>query len=288
MKLSKSKLIPPLRVKDLLTKSVGGHEDARSVAQLHASDLTKQDPAYCPREVALMRLLSKRRPDQYVQHAMRVTWDEGRDKQWRINNDYLRSHMVGGWYCLRCDTSVAWGPVPPDDGCTAPLGKHRWEYEEPVFTHPSGFTGSLDGVVRFSPAKQRMLEVKIIKGDDFKELKAPLAEHRIRTQLYLRLIAESPDPRTSQIDTSAGHVLYIMRGHGAKDETGLISPFREYVVERNDAAVERYVRMAYATVGDMPEGICGSALCMRASRCPVAKECFSGKHPAKNLWSSGL
>jgi hypothetical protein len=286
MKLSKQRLTQAVRVKDLLAKNVGGAEDARSVHHLHASDLTKQDPAFCPREVALMRLLGVKRPAQYVQHAMRVTWDEGRDKQWRVNNDYLRSHMVGDWRCLRCDQTAEWSTYPSTEGCA--LGGHRWEYEEPVFHHPSKFTGSIDGVVRFSPARQRMLEVKIIKGDDFKTLKAPLAEHRVRTQLYLRLIAESPDARTSQIDVSAGHVLYIMRGHGMKDEVGQISPFREFVVERNDAAVERYIRMAYAASGDMPEGICASAMGVRASKCPVAKECFSGKYPAKTKWSDSV
>lgn len=289
MKQVASRLTVPLRVKDLLKKSVGGHEDARSVNELHASDLTKQDPAFCPREIVLMRLLKVERPAQYVQHAMRVTWDEGRDKQRRVNNDYLRDHMVGGWRCLRCNEQHEWRTYPGkgDGPCVEEDTGHRWEYVEPVFKHPSQFTGSLDGVVRFSPAKLRMLEVKIIKADDYRELVAPLAEHRVRTRLYLRLVAESPDKRTAQIDVSEAHVLYVMRGHGAKDEAGQVSPFKEFLVKRDDASVERYVRMAYAvTSGKMPEGICSSALCARAKKCPVVKACFSGKYPAMYKWGN--
>jgi hypothetical protein len=300
VKTLKDRVLQAPKLKELLSKSVGGMEDARSVDELHASDLTRSDPEFCPREVVLMRLLGVTRKAQYVQESMRVTWDEGRDKQWRVNNVYLREYMVGGWKCVRCDERVEWGRDPEMTGKGSPEchdGKaHRWEYVEPEFRHPSGFTGSIDGIVQFNSSKLRPLEIKIIKGEsaikssapDFRSLVAPLAEHRVRTQLYLRLIAESPDERTSTIDTSQAHVLYVMRGHGLKGEDGRISPFKDYVVKRDDPAVERYVRMAYAVSGDMPSGVCSSALCPRATKCPVVKECFSGKHPPKNYWSDGL
>jgi hypothetical protein len=287
VKSLKSKLLPPLSVKSLLLSRVGGPEDRRSVGELHASELTNQDPEFCPREVALLRALGMTRPDFHVPHALRVTFDEGRDKQWRINNEYLRPYMVGAWECVRCGDYRPWGKAPPIENCDSVRG-HLWEYVEPVFKHPSGFTGSIDGVVRFTSARLRPIEVKIMKGDDYEKLKAPLAEHRVRTQLYLRLIAESVDQYTAEIDASAAHVIYIMRGHGKKDEAGVITPFKEYVVPRNDKAVERYVRMAYAVGKGMPSGICASALCKRAEKCAVAKECFSGKHPVTNHWEKGI
>jgi hypothetical protein len=241
-----------------------------------------------------MRLLGVHRPPEYIPHALRATFDAGKDQQARLNNYYLRDHMVGGWRCLKCDEQHPWSKYPADGEVPCVRGSHLWEYIEPVFHHPSGFSGSIDGVVQFSHAKLRMVEFKIIKGEpspgssapSFKEIIAPLAEHRLRTLLYLRLIAESPDPRTSQIDVSVGHVLYISRGHGAKDESGRISPYKEFLVHRNDDYVERYVRMANAVTGDMPEGICTSALCPRAAKCAVVKQCFSGKYPAKNLWGA--
>jgi len=292
MKELKSRLSPPLRIKELLAKHVGGHEDARSVEELHASELTKQDVPFCPREVVLMRLLGVSRQPQYVPHALRATFDAGRDQQARLNNRYLRDYMVGGWRCIKCDETHAWSRYPDEGDTPCVRGPHLWEYVEPVFHHPSGFTGSIDGVVQFSPAKLRMVEFKIVKGEpsagssapNFKEIIAPLAEHRLRTILYLRLIAESPDARTSQIDVSVAHVLYISRGHGAKDESGRISPFKEFLVHRNDEYVSHYVRMANAVKEGMPEGICASALCARATKCAVVKQCFSGKYPPTVFW----
>jgi hypothetical protein len=283
MKLLKTKLNPKHSVKELLLDRVGGNEPARSIHQLHASDLTKQEPDFCPRQFWLHRHLDIKRPDQYVQHAMRVTWDEGRDKQWRLNNEYLRDVMWGHWKCMKCGDMEKWQSYPPETPNACVKGHHLWEYEEPVFEHPSGFTGSLDGVIQFTPAKRRMLEVKIMKGDDFKDLKAPLAEHRVRTQLYLRLLAEANTKPAASIDTSVAHILYWMRGHGVKADGG-ISPFREFLIERNDEAVDKYIRMAQALRDGVPEGVCADSLCSRANSCTVAKQCFSGKYPADQRW----
>ena len=214
MKFLKAKLNQKFSVKELLLDRVGGAEPARSIAVLHASDLTKQLPEFCPREFWLHRKLDIKRPDQQVQHAMRVTWDEGRDKQWRLNNEYLRDVMWGNWKCLKCNGVVKWETYPEEVEEPCVKGKHLWEYEEPEFKHPSGFSGSLDGVIQFTPSKRRMLECKIMKGEDFKDLKAPLAEHRVRTQLYLRMLAEANSKVAATIDTSVGHILYWMRGHG--------------------------------------------------------------------------
>jgi hypothetical protein len=284
VKLSKGRLLPPLRLIDLLLRDVGGPEPARPVEELHASDLTHQDREFCPREVVLMRKLGVQHPERYIPHALRVTFDDGRDKQWRVNNNYLRPYMFGPWRCRRCDAVSDWSAQPKGAGC--PTGKHDWEYKEPEFRHPSGFTGSIDGIVKFSSAHYRMVEVKIMNVEDYKELVAPLAEHRVRTRLYLRLVAECPEDHTAKIDVSEAHLLYIARGHGLKGDRGQITPFKEYIVKRDDASVERYVRMAYAVSGPMPEGVCSDVMCKRAKVCPVRKPCFSGQYPAENFWSS--
>ena len=292
----KGKVQPTLSVKDLLVAEIGGHEVARPADELHASDLTRTDPEFCPRAVVLMRRLGVKPKPIRVEHAMRVTWDDGHDRQWRINNQYLRDYMIGDWRCARCDEAVAWSRYPEEYESSCYPGGHVWQYRETVFRHPSGFTGSLDGVVAFGASRRRMLEVKIVKGEptkgsqapNFREIIAPLAEHLVRTRLYLRLIAESEDRRAKMIDTSAAHVLYVSRGHGAKDEHGLVTPFKEFVVERDDASVGRYIKMALAVraggEGRTPEGVCASAMCRRAKSCAVVKECFSGKHPADLKW----
>jgi hypothetical protein len=66
-----------------------------------------------------------------------------------------------------------------------------------------------------------------MKTEDFEKLKAPLAEHRIRTSLYMKLIAASGTPASLSIHPTLGKVLYISRGFGKKsDDHGHIIPFK--------------------------------------------------------------
>jgi hypothetical protein len=286
-----------LSVKDLLVEELSKVEKPRSPIPVHASDLTRQSPTFCPRQVVLMKVLGVKDPPQVVAHAMRVTWDEGRDKQWRVNNVYLRDQMVGYWHCVKCGAESTWGKVPHGEvgPCIKERAHHKWEYAETLMRHRAGFIGSFDGVVEFAPARRRILEVKIIKSEnvkksstpDFRSLVAPLAEHRIRTKLYLKLAAEG-HPKLA-IDTTAAHILYICRGHGLSDGKGGISPFKEFVVERDDSEIEIYLQMASAVVKSLetnsyPEGVCTSALSERAESCSVCKQCFSGKYPASIKW----
>lgn len=284
-------------ITDLLLHAVGGQEKARPIYPVHASDLTREDPEFCPRRIVLHRILGTPIPPQKVPHAMRVTWDEGNDKQARMNNNYLRDYMVGRWECDRCLTVLHWGPCPDyeDHGdCTAGRS-HKWRYVEPFFRHPSGFTGSVDGVVKISADVLRLIEVKIIKSDFFRDLKAPYGEHRIRTQLYLRLVDENKEFKSHGIDTKYGHIIYIMRGHGQKNSQGVISPFKEFIVQRSDKEVDRYIAMSSAASVTAktkealrlktPKGICSTMMCRRASVCEVAKQCFSGEYPSVE-WSA--
>jgi hypothetical protein len=285
-----------LIIKEMLHARLGGAEPARSQQHIHSSDLTKEDNmwgmGYCPREVRLRQLLDKKRRDQFLQVATHVTFDEGRDKQKRLNEDWLRDVMWGGWVCRACYNDIEWGPAPPDgkEG-RCKCGAHVWEYREPrIVDAVTGVGGGIDALVDVGKKKLRLVECKIMKAEDFRELRAPLSEHRVRTRLYLRLIDGSEQPFAKKINTKIAHVLYIMRGHGIKQEDGRISPFKEFVVTRDDSEVQHFLGMAHALKlsrdeeGLFPAGICATQMCDRAKKCPVSKECFSSKYPANITW----
>ena len=287
-----SKLI----IKDMLHARLGGAEPARGQERIHASDLTKMDnqwgDAYCPREVRLRELVpnAPKRRDQFLQVATEVTFAEGRDKQRRLNEDWLADVMWGDWVCNSCYEARHW-QTKPDYPCPDCGAKNSWRYEEPrVIDHYSQAAGGIDAVVDVGKPKLVIIECKIMKSDDFKTLHAPLAEHRVRTKLYLRLIAGSHQPFTKNIETDYAHILYIMRGHGIKQEDGRISPFKEFIVERDDDEIQHYVGMAHALTlsreheGLYPAGICKTQMDDRAKKCPFAKECFSAKFAGNTTW----
>ncbi len=272
-------------VKDLIHREVGGYEPARRRVEIHASDLTK-DLEYCPREVRLMELMDKKQKDEWIPGNLRLTWDEGVMKQHRLNNVYLRKFMAGAWYCKFCRTTVMWSEGPPKSG--GKLGDnicpgHDWEYQEPFFIDPvSEAQGSVDALIKLpGHEKLRMTEVKIMATSMFRTLKAPLAEHKLRTLLYLALIARSEHEHKYEIDMHKASILYWLRGHGVKDENGEISPFKEFVIKRDDDAVGHLFEKARAlTVGrgssTLPGQICIHQMCPRAEKCPVSRECFAG------------
>ena len=286
-----------LIIKDMLHARLGGPEKARSQQHIHSSDLTKQDnqwgEAYCPREVRIRQELGKKRRDQFLQVATQVTFDEGRDKQARLNNDWLRDVMWGRWQCQMCYEVVENDFAPKDGVCPNPdcLSIDLMEYVEPrIIDAVTGTGGGLDALVDVGKKKLRIIEVKIMKADDFKDLHAPLSEHRVRTKLYLRLVAGSDQKWAKKVNTKFAHILYIMRGHGVKQDDGRISPFKEFIIERDDSEIMHYLGMAHALKlsrdheGLYPCGICATQMDGRAKKCPVAKECFSSKFPANITW----
>ncbi len=159
----------------------------------------------------------------------------------------------------------------------------------------SGIGGGIDLLVRLpGRAKLLIVEVKTMDKDVFKGLSAPLAEHRERTQLYLRCAAESEHSWADLVDQTEARLLYVSKGGwGAKFKMPLgwglhdrgWTPFREYTVKRHDAAVQPYVDLAtplwrFLKDGTIPAGICPSIIAKRANSCNVRDACFSGDYPA--------
>ena len=287
-----------LIIKDLLHAKVGGNEPARGQQTIHASDLTKQNNqwgvGYCPREVRLREVVpnAPKRPPQFLPVATYVTFNEGRDKQKRLNEDWLLDIMWGVWYCNVCEkVRVKFGLKPDEcEKCKNDL----FTYEEVrIIDYISKTSGGIDAIVDVGKKKLHIIEVKIMKSDDFKSLVAPLSEHRVRTRLYLRQIAGSRQKFAKKIETDYAHILYIMRGHGCKQDDGRISPFKEYIVERDDSEVQQYLGMAHALTLSRqddklyPAGVCANQMDSRAVKCPLAKTCFSTQFTGNISWLHG-
>ena len=280
-------------IKQMIHARVGGNEPARGQETIHASDLTKTQPTYCPRAVRLMELTDPpvKRAPQFLPVATAITFNEGRDKQARLNNDWLRDVMYGTWRCRACSHihKPTFSPYP-DGGCDD-CGYRVWEYLEPrIIDFVSKTSGGIDAVVDVGKKKLHIVECKIMKADQFKGLAAPLSEHRVRTRLYLRQIAGSKQKYAKKLETDYAHILYIMRGHGYKQEDGIISPFKEFIVERDDSEVQHFIGMAHALTLSrqedgygFPAGICSTQMCDRAKACPVSKQCFS-ENPGTITW----
>lgn len=279
-------------VVDLLHQELETVEPQRPIGVMHASSLTNQR-GFCPREVVLCKITGKKPYPVKVDTAMNVTFCEGKDKQARLNNHWLRSRMVGHWECRVC------GYV--HEFCRDPVkcqkcGGNRIDYKEVVFYHAAtGAQGSVDGLLYVGKPKLRPIEFKIMAPDEWDKLKAPLAEHRARSKLYMELMINSTDPvRSKHIDTDRMHVVYCSRGYGKMDKAKKrISPFKEFIVQRDPKEADTYLRMAWAVTEakktewtNVPEGICAAITDSRTHGCAVCKECFSGKFAPIIKWKS--
>jgi hypothetical protein len=225
-----------------------------------------------------------------VDAPMYVTWNEGKDKQARLNNDWMRDIMVGDWECLSCGHIHEFRRAPKKCHTCA---SQRIKYKEVVFYHQGSHAqGSVDAIVNVGRPLLLLVEFKIMAPDAWESLKAPLAEHRARSKLYMEIILGSSHPMRGHIDTERMHVLYCSRAFGKKDPIkGRISPFKEFVVERDVKEADTYMGMARAVteckVHDWeiyPTGICSAITDKRVHGCPVAKECFSGAFKPTVFW----
>lgn len=265
---------------------------ARSHKEIHASDLTK--PHFCPREVALLDILKKERKDEHVATAMRVTFDVGELTARAFTDKWMRDKVIGDWNCIRCGEVRFFTNVPePGDKCHSGLA-HIWNHHEIRFHDKHHqYSGAIDCILDLGAPKLTIVELKIMAPEMFAKLEAPLAEHRIRTNLYLHLVEHSSHPGRDQINTKWAKVLYISRGYGKKHESGETLPFKEYDVERDDGDLNGPLVKALAVkhfreTGVMPSGICPFSYSPEAKSCTVNLQCFSGKFaPNKALDVSG-
>lgn len=272
---------------------MAGFEPARPLKKLHASEVTKT-PEYCPRAHALMDIKGVNKPAEFIGTSMQYTFGIGRALERQMQEDWAKDIAFGNWRCVSCSKKheMQFRPV----SCVY-CGKSSsgFRYDEYRFTSAiSGISGGIDLMVRLPGyTKATVVEVKTMKEADWKNLKAPLKEHRERTNLYLRLVDESDDPVSKFVMTDRALIIYLVKGFGVKDDTlkeqGIkesFSPFKEYVITRDDVPTQSYTDkgaqwLDWKTTGNPPDRICTSPTCDRAVKCPVKKDCFSGPY---SIW----
>jgi len=281
-------------IRRLLHERIAGSEKGRPLKTIHSSAVTYKDKQFCPREHSLYSITDAQPIDEFLGTALSVTFQHGRQVQANINDEWLVDIMVGDWRCLNCkhtETSCK----RPKIKCSC--GAYLWRYEEVnVVSEYSGISGGLDALVDIGTGKFIVIEIKTIDKDKFRALLAPMAEHRERTTLYLRLITESKHPLASQIDTSQATILYVSKSFGFKDITireypfrdANMTPFKEYKIKADPASVDKLSELG-KSVKDFREGkkpipakICKTIMDKRADVCCCKKSCFSGKYPDNN------
>lgn len=283
-------------IKNMIHSRLAGWEPPRPHGTIHASDLMK-DVEYCPREAAFMDLGLAKKKDSFIGTALRITFDHGRSMETNLRNNWLRDAVVGNWKCSVCGHVHELFGKAPKVKCKC--GYHQWEYDEVRFLSPtSGISGGLDILVDVGETKLRIVELKSIDKDEFKKLEAPLAEHKFRTSLYLRLADESDQHISERVNTKSAHILYVSKSFGFKDETlkaaGIkdspFSPFKEFVIPRNDEITDTPVAKARVLHSwrkhkqGMPCGVCPNGLIKRAQSCTAVGPCFSGAYQATLTW----
>jgi hypothetical protein len=289
---------PKESVIGVLKKNLGGPREKRSRHQLHASDITQLD--FCPRQWALHDLQGVKAQSEYLSLALEATFDLGCSTADLLIHKWAGDYVVGNWICRRCEQQRTMTTIPKGI-CPDAKGKNRehlWRYQEVTFEAPEyGLVGSIDALFILGPLL-RVTELKILAADEFDKILAPLPEHRIRTSLYLRLIAESTSIYKSRFNLHEASVLYVSRGYGRKNAdhktpygADEIMPFREFEIQRDDVVTKEPLQKAKALKvfrddHKMPTGICATAMDKWAKNCDVCQLCFSGQYPAQVHWGN--
>jgi hypothetical protein len=287
-------------VKYHLHQYFNGPEDGRPLTNVHASELTKPE-GFCPRLYALSDVTKRKPKPRWLTTSERLTFQMGRDQEKNIVNAFAdMGKAICHWECLFCGRLYQFTSRPIEcDTCHA----KRFDPKEVRFESAiSGASCGVDMLLALGEPKLRPVELKTMAADRFKSLKAPLAEHRLRTAMYLRIIKESAHSWSNLVGTEKGTVVYVSKSaYGCADDTlkawGVkesYSPFKEYDVTRADKETDPL--LARATVVKqfragqigMPAGICTTSMGKRASTCNCKEACFSGEFPATHTWPGAV
>jgi hypothetical protein len=277
---------PTMSIIHRLKANIGGVVQKRSHKHVHASDVTK--PNFCPRHYALLDMEIKSAGKEYISTAMQATFDIGNATADLVKEHWLGDTSIGNWLCASCGAQRTFC-TKPKQGCKIVPTRCNWKYIEMVFeSQEYGVSGSIDVMVDLGVLKVEATELKIMKTEDFDVLKFPLAEHTQRTELYLKLIADSNSAYKDKINLYEARVLYVSRGYGKKNvEHNEILPFKEYVVPRADEKILPLLQRAKQIkifreeeFHPIPSGICTMPTDKYAVGCSTCKACFSGDYPA--------
>lgn len=286
-------------LKFLLHQRIAMFEEPRPHFPLRASDLLKPTAEFCPREHAFMDMGVAKKKGSFVGTSLRMTFNHGTFMERQIRDVYLRDIVVGQWECGICHHEHSSFGKAPKIKCPSCGWGNKWGYKEPRFAdEETGVSGGIDMLLDIGQPKLLIVEIKTMTPEDFKTLAAPLAEHKFRTSLYLKLAESSKWEVSDRVNTTESKILYVTKSFGFKDETlklaGIkdapFSPFKEFTIRRNDdilanpMAKAKVLQKWRATKQGMPAGVCSNGLCKRAQGCPAVAPCFSGSYPSTLTW----
>lgn len=275
-------------LKYLLHKKLSITDEPRSLDVLHASELTKEDVEFCPRERAILLRDGDTRVPGRINTALNVTFQVGRWYENKVRNEWLREYALGDWECHNCGQIATYQTVPEScSNCSQP--GMCMTYIEPRAYSPEFDTSCGIDFMLWKGGKLTPVEIKTIGRDQFEKLHGPLSEHRRRTQFYLDLLSHSTwMDYDVEINLDYAILLYVCKGFGFGDQyegrqgvqDGKCSPFKEFRIKRGDGVGLKPVYdkalevKRYKETGEVPKRICPNISCKRASKCPVRTTCF--------------
>lgn len=268
----------------ILKHNLGGQHPGRSRDVVHASDISEDH--FCPRKWAFLDLKNAKTAPETVPVAMDVTFQMGNAAETLLMESWAGDAAVGNWRCRYCGDNRTMMSNP--GGFCKDGRKHWWQYLQITsIAERYDVSWSIDGLFNVGSPQLLMTEIKTWNTKEFEKIIVPLPEHRLRTNLYLKLMDESDHPYRSRFNLHEARVLYISRGYGIMNSQWKeILPFKEFVVKRNDVDTKLALQKALALKmfrvnKPMPSGICATALDKVAKECSCCPECFSGQFPAQ-------
>ena len=176
-------------VKYLLHQHLNGPEPARGLKNVHASELTKPD-GICARAYALSDVTKQKPGNVWLSTSENLTYRLGRIMQDETINDFAdMGKAICHWRCVSCKHLHEFTSRPFN--CSVCKVTTFTPEEVRIESAVTGASCGVDMLLMMGEGKLRPVEIKTMAADQFKTLAAPLAEHRLRTNLYLRIIAES-------------------------------------------------------------------------------------------------
>lgn len=278
---------PKVSIIQTLKSNMAEFQPARDPSVVHASDIT--NTSFCPRAWVLRDQAGDKPKGQWISTALKATFDLGHATAKELIENWGADTVVGHWDCKSCKAQRTFSKRPTT-GCTKTDRVCNWEYREVDFQSVEyAVSGSLDVLFDLGVPKLALTELKTYAADEFDKMLAPLPEHRIRTQVYMKIVSDSGSPYKDKINLHEARVLYVSRGFGRMNkEHNEILPFREFVVPRDDQDSEVQLALnkgkqikLYRENQLMPSGLCGTPLDKQAKACKYCSECFSGKKPAQ-------
>lgn len=278
-------------LKYLLHNQLSTVDEPRSLDILHASDLTKEDKPFCPRYRALLLKHGDKRKSTKLGTSMHITYQWGRWIENQVRNVWLRQYVIGDWSCGSCGYVYKAQTAPDTEACPncKASGKIS-DYIEPRAYSPHYETSCGIDFFLWRGDTLTPVEIKSMDKDMFRDLKAPLAEHRHRTKFYLDLLEHSTwMDYDVKINVDYAHILYVCKGFGFADnyegragiDDAKFSPFKEFIIKRGEhkdmkSLYDKALQVKkFKKTGVLPKReVCSTYTCKRAKWCEVKYECF--------------